>query len=58
MFFERIEAGRHDFPHFTPGKMRDTLDIFLGHRVGVRISRFPDVIEEDLHQPPGARLRE
>src|SRR5271165_4923139 len=48
MLHPRIEPPSLHFPHLASHIMTGPLQIILGHRVGVRIARLADVVEENF----------
>src|SRR5207302_1877648 len=56
MFRPRIETHR-DLAHFAFGEARGALDVLFGHRVGVRVAGFAEVVEKDFHLAADARRR-
>ena len=48
MLGKYIEPYRHDLAHLTIGITRAPLQKLSGHRIRVDVSRFADVVDEDL----------
>src|ERR1700730_18646318 len=49
MLLPRIKPPWLDLPHFALCESCGAFNVFLGHRVGMRVARLADVIKEELH---------